>query len=78
MARTGGTGILKGSDADALSTVGPMARASGVRYDIRKDHPYAAYDLVNWSMIIGTSGDVQSRVVVRMKELLQSTRIIRR
>jgi len=77
LSRTSGTGPLKHSEAESLSIVGPMARASGVRYDIRKDHPFAAYDLVDWSMVTDRGSDVQARTIVRMKELMQSTRIIK-
>jgi len=77
LTRTSGIGLLSRSNAEALSIVGPMARASGVRYDIREEHPFAAYGLVPWSVTSDNGCDIQSRIRVRTKELLQSTRIIK-
>lgn len=75
--RTRGIGILKKSDARKYSIVGPTTRASGVDYDIRKAEPYAAYDLINFKVITDINADVQARVVVRLKELIESSRIIK-
>ncbi len=54
-----------------------MARAAGVDIDCRRDHPYAAYDRVEFDVITDGGCDVWSRVVVRMKEVFESIRIIR-
>jgi len=77
LSRTSGTGPLKNSDAEEFSLVGPLARASGVKYDIRKDHPYAAYDQVEWASVSNRGCDAQARIAVRMQELMQSTGIIK-
>jgi len=76
-ARTKGVGILKKQDAIDLCVVGPVARASGVEIDVRKDHPYAAYDKVCWDMIVMKDGDVFSKAAVRLLETMESVKIIR-
>jgi NADH-quinone oxidoreductase subunit D len=76
-ARTKGIGILKQSDAISMGVVGPVARASGVAIDIRKDHPYAAYDRVIFDKIVMKDGDVFSKTAVRLLEALESVKIIR-
>ncbi|MGB9612560.1 MAG: nickel-dependent hydrogenase large subunit [Candidatus Margulisiibacteriota bacterium] len=76
-ARTKGIGILKKQDAIDLCVVGPTARASGMAIDIRKDHPYAAYDKVPWEMVVFNEGDVFSKAAVRLLEIIESTKIIR-
>jgi Ni,Fe-hydrogenase III large subunit len=57
--------------------VGPPARASGLRIDARIDHPYAAYDEIVPRICVETDGDVWSRVLVRVEELLESVRLVR-
>jgi Ni,Fe-hydrogenase III large subunit len=57
--------------------VGPVARAAGVDIDCRRDLPYAAYDRVEFDVITAQSADVWARVVVRMKEVFESIKIIR-
>jgi Ni,Fe-hydrogenase III large subunit len=57
--------------------LGPVARAAGVEIDCRRDHPYAAYDRVEFDVITAQSADVWGRVVVRMNEVFESIRIIR-
>lgn len=76
-ARTKGVGILKKQDAIDLAVVGPVARASGVAIDIRRDFPYAAYDLVDWEMIVMPDGDVFAKAAVRLLETIESCKIIR-
>ena len=76
-ARTQHVGILKQQDALDLGVVGPVARASGVDIDIRRDHPYAAYDRVDWQVITMKDGDIFSRTAVRLLEIIESTKIIR-
>lgn len=76
-ARTKGVGILTKADAIDLCVVGPVARASGVAIDIRKDHPYAAYPLVNFNIITQTDGCVFSKAVVRLLEIMESIKILR-
>jgi Ni,Fe-hydrogenase III large subunit len=60
-----------------IGLVGPVARAAGVDIDARRDHPYAAYDRVEFAVITEAGADVWSRVVVRAKEVFESIRIIR-
>ena len=57
--------------------VGPVARAAGVDIDCRRDLPYAAYDRVDFDVITAQTADVWGRVVVRMKEVFESIKIIR-
>jgi Ni,Fe-hydrogenase III large subunit len=70
-------GILKNGDAIAYSLLGPTARASGVAIDARVDHPYAAYSEVGCEVMVETGEDIWSRVVVRLKETIESTRQIK-
>ena len=76
-ARTKGVGILTPADARAYGAVGPTARASGVDIDIRRDHPYAAYNLVDWKVITTPNGDVYDKAAVRLLEMLESISIIK-
>lgn len=76
-ARTKGIGILNKKDAIELCVVGPVARSSGVDIDIRKDHPYAAYDKICFDKIIMKDGDVFSKAAVRLLETIESVKIIR-
>ena len=69
-------GRLSYDDAVRLRTVGPVARASGVNRDVRKAHPYAAYDEVAADIPLCPSGDVYARLVVRKKEIIESVSII--
>ncbi len=75
-ARCKGAGVLQKKDAEKFCAVGPTARASGVDYDIRRDDPYAAYENLDFKVITDTAGDVYARVVVRMKELLESYSLV--
>jgi NADH-quinone oxidoreductase subunit D len=76
-ARLKGVGILTKEDAVDYSALGPTARASGVAIDVRRDHPYAAYDRVKWSVITQEEGDVFAKAVVRILEMYESIGIIR-
>ena len=75
-ARTRGIGILTREQAIAFGALGPTARASGVDIDVRRDHPHAAYGLVDWQVITTENGDVFDKVVVRILEMFESIRII--
>src|ERR1700736_5663529 len=75
--RTKGVGILNAADAIALGVTGPVLRASGVKWDLRKAQPYAAYSDFDFEIPIGTKGDTYDRYTVRMEEMRQSLRIIR-
>ncbi len=70
--RTKGVGILNSADAIALGVTGPVLRASGVKWDIRKAMPYAAYDLYKFEIPTCTNGDTFDRYVVRIEEMRQS------
>jgi NADH-quinone oxidoreductase subunit D len=76
-ARLKGIGILSKEDAINYCTLGPTSRASGVDRDVRKDAPYAAYDKVDWDMIVTDSGDVWGKAVVRLLELYESIKIMK-
>lgn len=76
-ARTKGIGILKKNDAIGMGVLGPVARASGVAIDIRKDHPYAAYGKLDFEKIVMQDGDVFSKMAVRLLECIESAKIIR-
>src|SRR5882757_7511718 len=70
--RTKGVGILTAEDAIAFGVTGPVLRASGVKWDIRKAAPYAAYDQYKFEIPVGTTGDTYDRYLVRMEEMRQS------
>jgi len=76
-ARLKGIGILTKEDAIKYAVAGPTARASGVPIDVRRDDPYAAYDLVDWDVITQEEGDVFAKVVVRLLECVEAARIIK-
>jgi NADH-quinone oxidoreductase subunit D len=73
--RLAGVGYLSKEKAIALSAVGPMARASGITADVRKDDPHAVYDEVPFDVCSADSCDVLGRTVVRIKELFESYKI---
>ena len=70
--RTKGIGILTAKEAIDYAASGPVLRASGVKWDIRKAMPYAAYDLYKFEIPTGKNGDTFDRYVVRMEEMRQS------
>ena len=74
--RTVGLGAISGADAENCGLSGPMLRASGVAYDVRKDFPYLDYETYDFDVPVGTRGDVYDRYLVRMEEFRQSTRIL--
>jgi len=75
--RLSGVGVLSHDDALRLGAVGPTGRASGVNRDIRRDDPYAAYPDVSFEVVVDNHNDVYGRTIVRLKELLESYKIIR-
>jgi NADH-quinone oxidoreductase subunit D len=75
--RTKGIGILKGDDCKALGVTGPVLRASGVKWDLRKAQPYEAYSKFDFDIPVGENGDTYDRYLVRIREMYQSLRIIR-
>jgi NADH-quinone oxidoreductase subunit D len=74
--RTKGIGVLTAEDANNMSVTGPLARASGVVRDLRKDEPYLAYADLDFKVVCARGGDCYSRYVVRMQEMLESVKII--
>jgi NADH-quinone oxidoreductase subunit D len=74
--RTKGLGPLSAEDAVALGQSGPVLRASGVDWDLRREQPYLAYDQVDFRVPVYTHGDVYDRYRVRMDEMRESTRIV--
>jgi len=76
-ARTKGVGILTREMAIAYGALGPTARASGVDIDVRRDHPHAAYAMLDFDVITCQNGDVFDKAVVRILEMFESIRIIK-
>ncbi|HVU13030.1 MAG TPA: nickel-dependent hydrogenase large subunit [Phototrophicaceae bacterium] len=75
--RTRGVGVMTVEQVDQMGVMGPTARASGVMRDIRCIAPYSAYVEFPIQPIVETSGDLQARFIVRVKELFESYRLIR-
>jgi len=75
-ARCEGVGVLTPEQAIAYSTSGPLLRASGVPYDIRRADPYSIYDRFDFDVAVRYHGDVYDRYLVRMDEIRQSIRIL--
>ena len=71
-----GVGVLTKEDAINFSCTGPIARASGVQRDLRKDEPYLAYPELDFKVICATGGDCYARYLVRMEEMLESLKLI--
>lgn len=74
--RTYDVGILSAADALSLGCSGPILRASGVNWDLRKDKPYSSYEDFSFSVPLGRTGDVYDRFLVRMVEMRESAKII--
>ena len=75
--RLSGTGVVTKEQAIAWGMTGPMLRASGVPYDVRRAHPYDFYDKFDWDIPISQDGDNFARYLVRIEEMRQSLKIIR-
>jgi len=75
--RCEGVGILTPEKAISLSATGPVLRASGVPYDVRRADPYSIYDRFEFDVAYGTHGDVYDRYLVRLEEARQSIRILK-
>ena len=74
--RSQGVGILTPEQAIGLSAVGPVLRASGVPYDIRRADPYGIYDRFDFDVAVRYHGDVYDRFLIRYDEIRQSIRIL--
>lgn len=75
--RTKGVGILNAADCKDYGVTGPLIRAAGVEWDLRKAQPYCGYENYDFDIPTAESGDTFDRYMVRMEEMLQSCRIIR-
>jgi NADH-quinone oxidoreductase subunit D len=73
--RTKGVGALSKELTLSLGLVGPMARAAGINYDVRKTWPYLKYETFDFTVPTRTAGDVFARYQVRMEEMRQSVKI---
>ncbi len=77
MKRTQGVGYIDPEQAIAYGMTGPIARASGVRYDLRVNKPYGAYHDIKTEMVVREDGDAFGRYMVRLYEMRESVRLIR-
>jgi NADH-quinone oxidoreductase subunit D len=75
--RTRDVGVLTAQQALDFGLMGPIARASGVPYDVRRAFPYSGYETYDFDVPTGTAGDVYDRYLVRVEEMRQSTKIAR-
>jgi NADH:ubiquinone oxidoreductase subunit D/NADH:ubiquinone oxidoreductase subunit C len=71
-----GVGVISPEEAIAYSAVGPVLRASGVAYDVRRADPYSIYDRFKFEVAVRTHGDVYDRYMIRVDEMRQSLRIL--
>lgn len=76
-ARSIGVGLLSAQDAIAYSTAGPVLRASGVQYDLRRADPYSYYEHLDFDVPVLYNGDIYDRYLIRMMEMRESLRIIK-
>jgi NADH-quinone oxidoreductase subunit C/D len=75
-ARTVDTGVLPPDVAKSYGVTGPVLRGSGVDYDLRRDDPYGYYDKLDWDVVVEDGMDNYSRLVVRLREIEESAKII--
>ncbi len=75
--RCKGVGVLKGADAIAYSAAGPVLRAGGVKYDVRKNDPYSIYDRFDFNVVVYENGDIYDRYMVRLDEMRESVKILK-
>jgi NADH-quinone oxidoreductase subunit C/D len=78
LSRSVGVGVLPAETALNASVTGPVLRASGVRYDVRRAEPYSIYDRFEFDIPTGQNGDNYDRYLVRLAEMRESLRILRR
>ena len=76
-ARLRGIGVLPKQDVVPMGITGPMMRASGIEFDLRKAHPYSSYQDFEFDIPTATDGDCYARYEVRMLEMVQSLRIVK-
>jgi NADH-quinone oxidoreductase subunit D len=75
--RTKNIAVISAEEGLNLSLNGPNIRGSGVKWDVRKAEPYAAYDKMEFDIPIGQNGDIYDRYLVRLEEMRQSNRIVK-
>jgi len=75
--RTEGVGVLSPEQAIALGATGPILRATGVAWDLRRDQPYQFYDQLDFDVIAGQYGDAFDRYAVRLNEMRESIKLVR-
>jgi NADH-quinone oxidoreductase subunit D len=75
--RTRGVGYMSMEDMLDLGVTGPMLRAAGLKYDIRKSEPYSSYEKFDFEIPTRTEGDVYARYLIRIEEMRQSARIVK-
>lgn len=75
--RTKDVGVLTPEECLGFGITGPVARASGVDQDLRRDRPYYNYSDLDWDVVVATKGDVYDRYLVRMEEMRQSIKILK-
>ena len=73
----GGVGVLTKEEAIALAATGPLLRATGVDWDLRKKFPYCGYENYDFDVITGEDGDCLARYAVRIGEIYESLKIIK-
>jgi ech hydrogenase subunit E len=78
LGRTRNIGKMSKKQADFLGAIGPTARASGVKRDVRIDSPYAGYTDFPVKIVTNKAGDLEARFVVRIEELFESYRLVRK
>lgn len=71
-----GQGVLTAEDAIKYSAAGPLLRATGIPYDVRRAEPYSIYDRFDFDVVVRTNGDIYDRLMVRFEEIHQSIRIV--
>ena len=71
-----GQGVLTSEDAIRYSAAGPLLRASGIPYDVRRAEPYSIYDRFDFDVAVRQNGDIYDRLMIRFDEIRQSIRII--
>lgn len=75
--RTKGVGVMTPDEVLDWGWSGPMARGSGVDWDLRRDNPYSSYEDFDFDVPLGKNGDTYDRYLVRMEEMRQSNRILK-
>jgi NADH-quinone oxidoreductase subunit D/NADH-quinone oxidoreductase subunit C/D len=75
--RTVGIGKISAERAISYGWTGPCLRACGVASDLRKDEPYYDYETYDWEVVVGTQGDCNDRLQVRLAEIEESVKIVR-